>query len=375
MSTSDFKATLKQLKTIKGEPAVSVFVPTHRTFPDNEQDPIVLKNQLKVVEERVTESYDKRTAQAVLDQILVKTNELDHNYNLDTLAIFATPNSAEVMRLPFDTAERVVVDTKFATRDFMRHLSQSYHYYILVITSEMARLIEAVDNRVIKEVKGGSERQQSMSELTFPVNNTTLPTGSKADRTGSSDDDKYLKEFFNRVDKSLQELYNKTPLPVILVGDDRNVGKYNTIVDRPDMIVASVSHLSADLDDDAPTVFVEGVQEIVGEQRQTRFDSAKGDLEKARNEKMVRNDLQQIYRSAFEGNAVTLLVRQGYSVPAMIDEAKQTLQVTDDATQAGVTDDAVAEVIELASHNGANVVFMPVDMMDEKEPIALITRY
>ncbi|WP_438321024.1 baeRF3 domain-containing protein, partial [Veillonella sp. ZSJB6] len=73
-----------------------------------------------------------------------------------------------------------------------------------------------MNNRLAKEIKGGSERQQTMSELTFPINNSTLPNNSKADRTGSSDDDMYLKEFFNRVDKSLQELYNKSPLPVIL---------------------------------------------------------------------------------------------------------------------------------------------------------------
>ena len=90
---------------------------------------------------------------------------------------------------------------------------------------------------------------------------------------------------------------------------------------------------------------------------------------------MVRTDLQQIYRSAVEGNAVKLLVRQGHIVPATIDESALTLLVADDATAEGVTDDAVSEIIEIVSHNGGEVVFVPKDSMDEKEPIALITRY
>ncbi|MBE8424980.1 hypothetical protein IQA86_18970, partial [Leptospira borgpetersenii serovar Balcanica] len=143
-----------------------------------------------------------------------------------------------------------------------------------------------------------------------PINNSTLPNNSKADRTGSSDDDMYLKEFFNRVDKSLQELYNKSPLPVILVGDSHNIGFYEKVSDRPDMIIGKVDNLTY-LNDSKPEDIIAGVQDIVEQKRQTRYETAKGDLEKARNEKMVRTDLQQIYRSAFEGNAVTLLVRQG----------------------------------------------------------------
>lgn len=374
MNNINLKETFKTLRGQTGNPAVSVFIPTHRTFPDNEQDAIALKNQLKIVEERVTNEYDKRVAASVMEKIHAQTDELDHNYNLDTLAVFATPESAQVVRLPFDAAERVIIGEKFATRDLMRNLSEGVGYYVLVVTPEKARLIEGVNNRLAKEIKGGSERQQTMSELTFPINNSTLPNNSKADRTGSSDDDMYLKEFFNRVDKSLQELYNKSPLPVILVGDSHNIGFYEKVCDRPDMIIGKVDNLTY-LNDSKPEDIIAGVQDIVEQKRQTRYETAKGDLEKARNEKMVRTDLQQIYRSAFEGNAVTLLVRQGHSVPAKIDEKAQTLQVQDDATAEGVTDDAVSEIIELVSHNGGEVVFVPTEQMDEKEPIALITRY
>ena len=90
------KATLKSLKTTRGNPAVSIFVKTHRTHPENEQDSIALKNQLKVAEDRITNEHDKRTSDKILELIHAKTDELDHNYNLDTLAIFANENEAQV---------------------------------------------------------------------------------------------------------------------------------------------------------------------------------------------------------------------------------------------------------------------------------------
>lgn len=368
------KNTLKNLRTVKADPAVSIFVKTHRTHPDNEKDPIALKNQLTDAKNRLESEHDKRTADTILSKLDEQLADFNHNYNLDTLAIFATQDEATLLRLPFDTKERVMIGQKFATRDLVRDLNQSVHYYVLAITSETARLMEGINDRLVKEIGNTSVRQEQMSELTFPIKNTTLPTGSKADKTGSSDDDKYLKEFLNRVDKSLQQFVNIAPLPVILVGDSRTLGFYEQVCDNSTVIIGKVDKL-ANLKDGKAEEIISGVQEVVEAERNKVFETALGDLEKARSEKMVRSDLQQIYRSALEGNAVTLLVRQGYIVPATIDEEKATLIVSDDATQDGVTDDAVSEIIELVSHNGGNVVFLPVDKMDEKEPIALITRY
>lgn len=368
------KSTLKNLKAVRGNPAVSIFVKTHRTHPENEQDAIALKNQLKVAEERITNEHDKRTSDKILGLIHAKTDELDHNYNLDTLAIFANEEEAHLLRLPYNATERVILGEKFATRDIVREMSQAVHYYILVLTSEYARSIEAVNDRVVKEIGNTSERQAQMSELTFPINNTSLPSGSKADRTGSSDDDRYLKEFMNRVDKSMQEFRNIDPLPVVLVGDSRTLGFYDQVVDNDSFIIGKVTNLP-NLKDGRAEEIVAGVQEVVENQRLTRYESAQSDLEKARNEKMVRTDLQQIYRSALEGNAIKLLVRQGYIVPATIDETVPSLLVADDPTADGVTDDAVSEIIEIVRHHGGEVVFIPQDKMDDKEPIALITRY
>ena len=53
----------------------------------------------------------------------------------------------------------------------------------------------------------------------------------------------------------------------------------------------------------------------------------------------------------------------------------QPILVAEDATDDGVNDDAVAEIIELVDHNVGEVVFVPREQMNEKEPIALMTCY
>ena len=368
------KATLKSLRATTANPAVSVFVKTHREHPANQQDHIALKNQLKVVEERVTNEYDKRTAAAIMENIHAKTDDLDHNYNLDTLAIFASVDDAQIIRMPLDTEERVVISDRFATRDLVRDMASAVHYYTVVVTREYARLIEAVNDRVVVEFDKDSDAQNHMEHIPFPIKNTTLYTTSGADSSAASNEDNYLKEFLNRVDKSVQELWGEHKMPLVIVGDARNISFYKEVCDRPENIIATVDNVT-DLDDGSAQHIVDGVQEAVEEYRQSLHEAALGQIDKARGAELLRTDLQEVYQGAFQGAGETLYVRQGYIQSAKIDEKAQTLQIVEDTSGEGITDDAVGEIIEHVIHNGGEVVFLPQDIMGENQPIALVTRY
>lgn len=369
------KATLKSLRETTAKPAVSIFVTTHRKHPDNEQDHIALKNQLKVAEDRLSNEYDKNTATAILDKIYAKTEELDHNYNLDTLAIFASTEDVKVLRLPFDAKERVIIDERFATRDLVRDMASAVHYYVVVLGRDQARLIEAANNRVVKEFEADDEAQKNMENMVFPIENNSLyKTGDGGTDRSANNENSALKEYFNRVDKSVQELWGEHQMPLVLVGDNRNISYYKEVCDRPDNIIASVSNVT-ELDEGSAQHIVDGVQEAVEEYRTSLHEAALGEIDKARGANMLVTDLQEVYRSAFQGAGETLYLRRGYMQPAKIDEKAQTLTLAEDASAEGVTDDAVGEIIEHVIHNGGKAVFLPQEIMGDDLPIALVTRY
>lgn len=369
------KATLKSLRETKANPAVSIFVKTHREHPDNSTDPIALKNQLKIVEERLTNEFDKRTATSVLEQIHAKTDELNHNYNLDTLAIFASENDAQVIRMPLDTTERVVISNRFATRDLVRDMASAVHYYTVVLSRDKARLIEAANDRVIREFDATSGLQNNMENIPFPIDNNGLyTTGDAGSDRSANKENSYLQEFFNQVDKSVQELWGEHKMPLVIVGDARNISYYKEVCDRPENIIASVSNLT-ELEDGSAQHIIDGVQEAVESYRTSLHEAALGEIDKARGASKLVTDLQEVYRSAFQGAGETLYVRRGYIQSAKIDEKAQTLSLADDAAGEGVTDDAIGEIIEHVMHNGGKAVFMPQDIMSADQPIALVTRY
>ncbi|WP_019673591.1 AOC03_06830 family ribosome hibernation factor [Psychrobacter lutiphocae] len=369
------KSILKELRNKVAQPAVSIFVKTHRKHPDNEQDPIALKNQLKVAEERISNEYDKTTATTILEKIHAKTDELDHNYNLDTLAIFASTEDVQVLRLPIDVKQRVIIDERYATRDLVRDMASAVHYYTVVLGRDHARLIEASNDRVVKEFEHDDEAQKNMENMPFPIeNNSPYKTGDGSSDRSSNKENSYLTEYFNRIDKSVQELWGEHQMPLVLVGDNRNISYYQEVCDRPENIIASVSNVT-DLENGSAQHIVDGVQEAVEAYRTSLHEAALGEIDKARGAQMLRVDLQEVYRAAFQGAGETLYLRKGYMQPAIIDEKAQTLQLADDPAAEGVTDDAVSDIIEHVIHNGGKVVFMPQEIMGEDLPIALVTRY
>lgn len=48
----NLKLLLNQLNHHQNDLAISILLPTHRTFPDNKRDAITLKNLVKQAEER-----------------------------------------------------------------------------------------------------------------------------------------------------------------------------------------------------------------------------------------------------------------------------------------------------------------------------------
>lgn len=373
MMYQDMQKILQDLQKVQAKPAVSIFVRTHRTFPDNEQDPIALKNQLKAADEALKKQHGDEIAQQVMQRIQQETRELDPNYNLDTLAIFATPEQAQVLRFPFAAQERIIINEQFAVRDIIRDLTLAVHYYALVITREKGRLIEAINDRVVHEF--GPEDTGTLDILPygpFPVVTDSLATTSVAER--SINEDNYLKEFLNRIDKNLQAMRGRHNLPVIVVGDKRNLGFYKEICDQPNAIVATADNVTY-LDNGEAQHIINQLQPALKHYQQQRQQQAQQELQSLHGTARIRTDLQEIYRAALEGNAATLYVRQGYMLPGQLDSDQQSVILSSLSDSEHNQNDVVDDLIELVRKSSGQVKFLDQVMMESHEPLVLATRY
>lgn len=356
----DLKQTLQKLKGIEADPCVSILLSTHRTHPANAQDPINLKNLVTQAEERLLADHDKRHVWPIMEKINAAVDDIDHQNNMEGLAIFANADMALVVKLPVAVADRVVLDHNFATRDLIRALQSSEHYYILTVSGHKSRLIEAYRDQVVLEYG---------PQHTFPIENRLYNT--HADQRAQANTEENLRrEFCNRVDKAMQAVHANNPLPVILSGDERNVQFFREVADKPDWYIGSIPGSPDDIKahDMATHAFTE-VERIFAKRRAEALDH----IGKAQGAGKLLVDMGDIFRAASEGRADTFFVEEGHFQPARIDGDVITLK--DNPREPGVMDDVIDEVAERTLMYGGHVVFMAPGTLGQYGKVCMSVRY
>ena len=139
--------TLRELKDIHSDNCITIIMTTHRTKPDYLNDGLHLKNMIKDVETRLMADVSKKEATNLLERVNALAETIDHSQNLESLMLFVNEDVAEYTRLPIKVEDRVVIDETFATRDLIRSMHLETHYYVLVLSQDKIRLIEAMNDK------------------------------------------------------------------------------------------------------------------------------------------------------------------------------------------------------------------------------------
>jgi len=78
-------------------PCLSLYQPTHRHHPENQQDPIRFRNLVKVLEESLLQRYPTDEIRPLLDPFLALADDRDFwNHTLDGLAVLGARDKSRV---------------------------------------------------------------------------------------------------------------------------------------------------------------------------------------------------------------------------------------------------------------------------------------
>ncbi|WP_160710830.1 hypothetical protein [Chitinophaga solisilvae] len=336
-----------------GDPAVTILLSTHRTHPDNRQDSINLKKLATRAEKDLYARYDKRDVWPVLEKIKEAESTVNHDYNLDTLAIFAAKDFLQVSRLPVETTDRVVIGDRFEIRPLLKAQQQSEHYYIITVARQKIRLLEAFNDKIVKEVKNDD----------FPYLNSYFTTDPMKLQ---QDDiiDNLLKEFFNTADKRFKTYYRENPLPVILLGDTRNIAFYQENMDISNIVIATHPGSFDDTSDhEIAGVTFPLIRQYIAQQQTTAMNA----IDRAQSAQKLLTDLNDIYTAAEAGQADTLYLEQTYFQPGIIKDG--VISVTPDGA------DVTLSVIDSVLNKNGKVVFLPENTLHTYQGMALVTRF
>lgn len=348
---------VKKIQEIEGYPCVSILLPTHRTAPDNKVDRPRLEGLVREAEKRLLEEYSNREIGEVIDKIKSLADGVDTSKNLDGQVLFVNKDVAEVMNLPFEVRERVVIDNNFATRDLVLGLNKTKHYYTLVLSLNSTRLFECFQGE-FNEVKDEGFPYEHEGTLVDPA----TPSGMR--------DDKY-REHYNAIDKAFNKINNTNPMKLVLCGVERNLSYYKTIADNKRVIFEEVE---GNFDKTSVHDLSKKVWDVVLQRLKEEENSTIGELEKAVSTGDFVSGIDQCWRMVNDGRVRKILVEKNYHQAATVN-GNNEINLTDDAKAPGVVDDIVDETIEKALKMGGDVTFVDDSKLEKYNKVAAILRY
>src|SRR5262249_14930732 len=79
------RSDLRQLQSVNEYPSVSILAPTHRTSPDNKQDPIRVKNLVAETKNRLLGEFSAREMEPLFTKLDALVERIDYERLLDGL--------------------------------------------------------------------------------------------------------------------------------------------------------------------------------------------------------------------------------------------------------------------------------------------------
>lgn len=353
------------LQQVRGYPALTITMPTHRTFPANRQDPIRLRNLATQATDRLSTEFNRRELEPLISRLEKLLETIDYRHNLDGLALFVNRDFGRAFTLPFTLKERVVIDEGFAVRDLVYALNRTPRYWVLVLSEKPTRLFEGVRDTLIEI------RDESFPMVhTGPGGEAPLPGGFGIRKSAYRDE--RHRQFFRQVDAALRSYLLDDPLPLAVVGVDRFLAFFNEVSNHKEHIMTTLtgSHSRTSLPRLSALVWPL-VEKNLAERRRLVLS----ELDQAISERKYASTIGEVWRLAQEGRGKLLLVEENFHYPARIDASGLYLEPAEVEAGPDVLDDAVDELIKTVLEKQGKVVFVEDGQLTQHQRIALILRY
>jgi hypothetical protein len=301
------------------QPRLSLYQPTHRRHPENQQDPIRFRVLLKELELMLLKSHPSAEVSALLGPFEALCGDAEFwNQTLDGLAVFAAPGWFRVIRLQHNVRELTIVADSFHTKPLRRILQTADRYQILGLNLHEIKLYEGDRNAIeVLDLADGVPRTigEALGEELTEAHQTVASYGGVGGASGamhhghggkSDEVDKDADRFFRAVDRGVLETHSRpSGLPLILAALPEHHHLFHAVSHNPSLVPESIKmhpdSMSLDeLRDCAWAIFQPLYQALL--------EGLGDDFAVAKSKSLGLDDLEQIGEAVAAGRVATLLI-------------------------------------------------------------------
>jgi hypothetical protein len=382
-------ADLRALLAPHEPPCISLYEPTHRSYPQSSQeDPIRYRNLLHRAEESLREKYPARVVRPVLEKLERFATDTDFWIQaVSGLAVFGSADELKVFKLQQPVPELLSVADRFQIKPLIRALQRDGRYQLLTLSLAEAKLYEGSRDTLDPVDLPGAPltiAQALGAELTEPYSKVTRGHGSGMGSKvpmhhgqGGRKDERPIdrERFFRAIDREILERASKlSSLPLVLAALAEHQAHFRGLSHNPFLIAAGLELNPGAL---TPGELRDAAWRVIEPYFEERLSALLDAYGEACGHGRASDRLEEIAAALAQSRVGTLMVESDRRVPGMLDAVQGTVRTAADVQSAAdpATSDVLDDLAEAALRTGGEVIVLESTRMPSKTGAAAVFRY
>lgn len=375
---------MPELLSFNGGTCISLYMPTHRTHPDNLQDPILFKNLIKKLKLSLLQQYSISEAATLLKPFEeLANNEEFWRHTLDGLAVLGAAGMFKAIGLPVSTEELTVVAESFHTKPLRKYLQSVERYHVLGLSLHDYHIYEGNRHSLtelvlapgipknIQEALGVELTDKHSTVASYGgVGNGSSPMhhghGGKAEEV-----DVDAERFFRFVTKTINEHYSgPSGLPLILAALPEHQHLFHEVSN-----ILSLLPVSIDVNPESVETgeLVKRAWKVMEPHYIATIDNACDEYQQAKSRGAGSDSISEVTTAALAGKVDTLLIEADRQIPGQIINDTERMEKAD--LENPKIDDLLDDLGELVTKMGGKVMIIPQEKMPTHTGVACVFRY
>ncbi|MGV8880462.1 MAG: hypothetical protein ACOH2A_15700 [Sphingobacteriaceae bacterium] len=375
---------MPELLSVNAGTCISLYMPTHRTHPDNLQDPILFKNLLKKLEQSLLQQYSASEASILLQPfVALESNKEFWNHTMDGLAMLSAGDTFEIIGLPVATEELTVVADSFHTKPLRKYLQSLERYYVLGLSLRDYHIYEGNRHSLTElAIPAGIPKNVEEAlgdELTDKHSTVASYGGSGAEsgnmhhgHGGKADEvDIDAERFFRFVAKTINDHYSSpSGLPLILAALPEHHHLFHKVSNILSLLPAGIDVNPKSVKTDE---LVKRAWKVMEPYYNGIINKACDVYQQAKSKGMGSDDISDVAAAAAAGRVDTLLIEANRQIPGKVINDTGSIEKGD--LENPIMDDLLDDLGELVTKMGGKVMVIPPEKMPTQTGIASVFRY
>lgn len=367
---------IQELLDWKNPPCVSIFLPTERSGPQQQQNPIRLKNVIHKAQQILCDrGMNRPEAERILAPLQSLQADIEQWTHLsEGLACFCAPDFYRCFHLPMPLEEAIYVNERFHIKPVVPLLGSNARFYVLALTQSTAKLYEAtrysIHELALPPLEGSGARIDASEQVLSSAGVSTSSDALAQIQPGQSEQTKAdILNFFHRVDREVGRLLRRQRAPLVLACVGYLAPIYETANHYNPLLKAKVPGNPDRWSLDELRSHGWKLAEPYFRQDQSR---AINEWNNAAKVSKVSTDVREVVLAADEGRVGTLFVKKGAAQWGRLDREHREVELQSDEVPSGeeLLDYAAARTLG----NGGEVYLLD-ELPQTKSPVAATFRY